>query len=318
MEKKNTDYTFIKPTLSTKDLHSPFLVEEDNAFSLPYGKIDMKNYYFQGIRINHRKIFYNGHYSFSNQNELDVVNLQFNIKGKYLIQHMGYEYAIGGRRHNIIYSKGTNNTFNNLDLIAETFEIQIVPERFLEIVKDSTESLKKFADNMLKGVPAVLSADSPFITPDLQKVINDITNCAYSGKLKQMFLLSKSIELLVIQAENHEKSQQVNYCKSRDDKEKILYAREFLIKNHNAPPSLSELSKEVGMNEYKLKRGFKETFQTTVFGYLAEYRLERARNALLEKQKSISEIAYELGYSSPQHFSLAFKKKFGLSPGKSK
>ena len=41
-----------------------------------------------------------------------------------------------------------------------------------------------------------------------------------------------------------------------------------------------------------------------------------AKNHLLENNKSISQIASDLGYSSLPHFSYAFKKKFGLSPAK--
>jgi AraC-like DNA-binding protein len=88
--------------------------------------------------------------------------------------------------------------------------------------------------------------------------------------------------------------------------------------NLETPPTLSELARIVGINEYKLKRGFKETFGNTVFGYLGDARLEMAKNDLLENKKSVSDISAELGYSSVQHFSNAFKKKFGLSPGKLK
>lgn len=318
MEKRQTDFTFFKPLLSCSGLRSPELQEEEKSLSLPYGSLEIKQYYFDGIRINHRKIDYNGHYFFTNENDLEVVNLQFNLKGKYKIQHQGNEYIVKGRQHNIVYSKGTNNTFINEDLHAETFEVQIEPDRFQEIVKDSNDALKRFVENMQDGKPVVLSFNSPFITPELQSIINDMVHCRFQGSLKKMFLLSKSIELLVVQAEAHEKAGNNVYCKRNEDKEKLLYAREYLIKNHESPPTLSELSKEVGMNEYKLKRGFKETFQTTVFGYLAEYRLEMARKALMDNQKSLSQIAYELGYSSPQHFSVAFKKKFGVSPGRTK
>jgi AraC-like DNA-binding protein len=81
-----------------------------------------------------------------------------------------------------------------------------------------------------------------------------------------------------------------------------------------SPPSLSQLAKIAGINEYKLKRGFKEMFNNTVFGYLAEARLELAKNDLVQSNKKVIEIASALGYCSLQHFSHAFKKKFGISP----
>ena len=79
-------------------------------------------------------------------------------------------------------------------------------------------------------------------------------------------------------------------------------------------PAGTELSRIAGINEFKLKRGFKEVFGQTVFGYLNDERMDLAKSDLLEKQKSITEIAFELGFSSVQHFSNAFKKKFGVSP----
>jgi AraC-like DNA-binding protein len=70
----------------------------------------------------------------------------------------------------------------------------------------------------------------------------------------------------------------------------------------------------VGLNEYKLKRGFKETFNTTVFGYLADQRLNLAQQYLRDTDKTAAEISAELGYCTPQHFNNAFKRKFGFTP----
>jgi AraC family transcriptional regulator, transcriptional activator of the genes for pyochelin and ferripyochelin receptors len=123
--------------------------------------------------------------------------------------------------------------------------------------------------------------------------------------------------LLVLQAEisNLALMPAYHYLKSAHDKECIIYAQQYLMKHVESPPSLSQLSKIVGINEYKLKRGFKEMFNNTVFGYLAEARLELAKNDLLETDKKVNEIASDLGYCSVPHFSHAFKKKFGFSPG---
>jgi AraC family transcriptional activator of pyochelin receptor len=68
------------------------------------------------------------------------------------------------------------------------------------------------------------------------------------------------------------------------------------------------------INEFKLKKGFKESFSQTVFEYLSDVRLEIGKNDLLEKKKTVSEIPFNLGYSSLQHFSTSFKRKFGVPP----
>lgn len=259
---------------------------------------------------------FSGHYHIEKTNELDVVSLEFNLKGNYIIHHFCNVYNTKSPQHNIIYSPKTHNTFENAELFGETFKIQFAVPIFLRMVQDSNETLKRFADKLLEGNPVVIAPNSLTINFQLHQAIRDILTCKYSGGLKKLFFLSKCIEILVLQAEAYHQAvtkQSIRYSKA-EDQERMVYAKDYLIQHVNDPPSLSELSKIIGVNEYKLKRGFKETFNTTVFGYLSDYRLDRARQQLLETNQSVSEVAYALGYSSPQHFSNAFKKKFGVAP----
>ncbi|MGD1918600.1 MAG: helix-turn-helix transcriptional regulator [Pleurocapsa sp.] len=80
------------------------------------------------------------------------------------------------------------------------------------------------------------------------------------------------------------------------------------------PPSLLALAKLVGLNDYKLKLGFRHCYETTVFVYLRSQRLEKARQLLLETNLSVSEIARIVGFSSLSRFGAAFKRQFGISP----
>jgi len=43
--------------------------------------------------------------------------------------------------------------------------------------------------------------------------------------------------------------------------------------------------------------------------------IDKAKTVLLNSNATVSEIAYELGYQYPQHFSKVFKRKTGMSPG---
>ena len=75
-----------------------------------------------------------------------------------------------------------------------------------------------------------------------------------------------------------------------------------------------ELARQVGMCDYNLKRGFKEAFGTTVFGYLRDRRLEKAQQLLLEQKMTVASVARAVGYDSPTSFTTAFKRKFGVGP----
>lgn len=309
-------HTFYQPHVTMHDLHSRDLVERVISVSVSYGEVTVWYCHFDGICISHMQNKFAGHYHIEKSNDLDVVSLEFNLKGNYIIRHFGNVYKTKSPQHNIIYSTGTHNTFENAELLGETFKIQFALPLFLRMVKDSNDTLKRFTDKLLEGKPVVIAQHSLIVNFQLQQAIRDILSCSFSGGLKKLFLLSKSIEILVLQAEAYHQvanSQPVIYRRAEDN-ERIVYAKEYLIQHVNNPPSLSELSKIIGLNEYKLKRGFKETFNTTVFGYLSDYRLDKAKQQLLEKNQSVSEVAYALGYSSPQHFSNAFKKKFGVAP----
>jgi len=168
----------------------------------------------------------------------------------------------------------------------------------------------------LKGNSVMLSEEWGAIDNNIQQVIRQIVHCNYADQLKKLFLLSKSIELLVLSAEacKAADSRKEVFIKNKTDKEKLIAVRDLINQRLDSPPNLSEIARTVGLNEYKLKRGFKETFNNTVFGYLTEQRLQLAYQYLRDTEKTAAEISYELGYATPQHFNNAFKKKFGVTP----
>ncbi len=306
--------------LSGKDFNSDKLVENTIILNLPFADAKMQQWYFNGIRMGYSNWHYKDRVEMECKGDLDMVTLYFNMKGKTTIGNKNFKkpFELGKYQHNLFYSQNGEGTLKNEELYINTFMIQFNPDAFLRLTQDANDVLKRFGDNVMEGKAVALSDHSLYMDINMLNAINSIVNCKYQDDLKKMFLLSKSIELLVLQAEayNTLHSPSPKYLKTEYDKERIVYAREYLVQHLDMPPSLGDLARVAGINEYKLKRGFKEMFGNTVFGYLAETRLELAKTDLLEKKKSAGEIAFELGYSSVQHFSTAFKKKFGVPPTK--
>ncbi|MEQ8262943.1 MAG: AraC family transcriptional regulator [Pseudohaliea sp.] len=98
------------------------------------------------------------------------------------------------------------------------------------------------------------------------------------------------------------------------DVNRIYEARDIVLANLETPPSLAELSRAVGVCQTKLKAGFKAIFGATVFEYIRARQMERGLELLLGTDKSISEIAYEVGYRYPANFTHAFKRHFNYLP----
>ncbi|WP_298740530.1 AraC family transcriptional regulator [uncultured Chitinophaga sp.] len=102
------------------------------------------------------------------------------------------------------------------------------------------------------------------------------------------------------------------------DKERLYAAREYVKEHMFDPISLMQVARHCGLNDFKLKKGFKALFGTTVFGYLNELKMDYGRQMLLASACTVAEAGYVLGYTDSYNFSKAFKKYFGYPPGKLK
>ncbi len=271
-----------------------------------------------GIRLGHAVSTFKELTSFSSGTATDVVRMHFGLKGDYRFTYkqLNKTYDLIGSHHNIMWSQGFDMTVENKTLQLETFGVQFPQDMFIQFTQNTTGPIQRFAQNIMDGKNAMLADNWAAINPAIQQVIQQVIHCSYTGELQKLFLLSKSIELLVLCAEtyNDAAAQKETFIKTKTDKEKIIAVRDLVNERVHCPPNLTEIAKTVGLNEYKLKRGFKETFNTTVFGYLAEQRLFLAKQYLNDTQKTAAEISFELGYATPQHFNNAFKKKFGVTP----
>ena len=151
------------------------------------------------------------------------------------------------------------------------------------------------------------------ITPTQQQVLKQIFHCAYQGLTRQFYLEAKVLELLALQFDQMLSSPQ-SPALAVNDIDRIYQAREILIREMTGPPSLTELARQVQLNERKLKEGFRQVFKTTVFGYLQTYRLQQARQLLQAGGTTVQATAHDVGDASRSSFVAAFKKQFGVTP----
>lgn len=320
-ELKNEDQSAFKADFNGHGFNDRNFKEDAFEVTIPFGQIKAKQWQFDGIKIMYSETQLEKPAELDWKGDSELVTMHFNLQGRTSINQAGMAdaYELNSNQHNLFYGTKAEGKMKFDELAMKSFMIQFSKDSFLSLSKDGNESLRKFADNIVSGKPVAFSDNNLNIDLPLLNCIHSFLTCSYSDSLKKMFFLSKTIEMLVLQAESFDKTlRSTSYLKSDYDKERILFARDYLLKNAASPPSLVELSKIAGINEYKLKKGFKELFHQTAFAYLADVKLELAKHDLLEGKKQATEVAFELGYSSLQHFSSAFKKKFGISPSQVK
>jgi AraC-like DNA-binding protein len=98
---------------------------------------------------------------------------------------------------------------------------------------------------------------------------------------------------------------------------KAIYALKLRLQTRpEEAPDIAALAKEAGMSEPKMRKLFKQTFGKGVFEYYQAGRMQRAAQLLREKQLTVSEVGYQLGFSNLSHFSRVFEQHMGLKPKK--
>jgi AraC family transcriptional regulator, transcriptional activator of the genes for pyochelin and ferripyochelin receptors len=278
--------------------------------------LQQTNWSGHGIRITHAVAEFEDARVHRGASDDDMVRLHFGVRGDYSVRYpeLGRSYDLVGGHHNVLYSRPFDLEFINKTTSLETFGVQFPVAQFVSYVDGATDLLSRFCERIANGGNGILFEEWAPMNPAIDQTIRQIVDCRYAEGLKDLFLLSKSIELLVMSIEAASNAPATGYVKTSTDRDKLVAARDCVNARLTRPPSLSEIAKLVGLNEYKLKRGFKEMFGSTVFAYLTRQRLELARQHLLDTEKNVAEIAFELGYATPQHFSHAFKKQFGVAP----
>ncbi|MEJ8546266.1 helix-turn-helix transcriptional regulator [Brevibacillus borstelensis] len=154
-------------------------------------------------------------------------------------------------------------------------------------------------------------------SPHISHIVEQMKQCPYSGRLQKLYLEGKAYELLACQLDAAEKEEERIRAASKlkaDDIQCLHQAREILSRTWKEPPGLLELARLVGLNDYKLKLGFKELFGTTVFGYVRGLRMNEARKILEQGEANVSEAATMVGYHNLSHFASLFRKTFGYNP----
>lgn len=318
---KGTDF-ILHDTFYEENLGNLLVAEKREIFSFPFGDAELVRIAFAGIYIVYgdMQLYESRRLHFRMDDHHDLVEMHFTLSGKGIMidDLSGGKYTFQQNEHNLHYTPSFNGVgeYEQQDRY-KFFEVHFNTQFFIGLAQSGSPGLRRFADIIARGRASQLSMQNLPISFAMHQCIRDVMECSCEGGLKLLYLQSKCIELLTLQAQMYENAgkQKSSIITHSSDKESIWHARDYLLQHSLNPPSLTELAKIAGINEFKLKQGFKQVFNNTVYGYLSDYKLVQAREQLLGGGIAIKEIADALGYSSVQHFSNAFRKKFGVTPG---
>lgn len=244
-----------------------------------------------------------------------VFILEGNVESRfsYLTQPLHFS----SRNHNIQYSTSFAGSHiinsGNFQALTITYDIA-----YLNSLLQSSENttLEKLGKNVNRRENYLATPHSVNWDGQIAEVIQSVRQSKFQGPTHYIFIESKMMELFVLQME-HLHTLQLTSMKEKwrkEDQEKIFAVKEYLDRAYLHPLTMKDLTYEFGLNEFKLKKGYKHFFNTTVFAYILHLRMLKAKALLSDPQMTISEVAQFIGYNNTGSFSYEFKKRFGYSP----
>lgn len=163
--------------------------------------------------------------------------------------------------------------------------VEINPSTLHSFVASPEEALPQNLQHLIKCPGQETYLRSGNTQPMMATVLQQILHCPYQGMVKRAYLEGKLLELIALVLDHEITIQQGEVKKGAlkpEQIERIHYAKEILLRDMYNPPSLVELARQVGLNDFLLKKGFRQVFGNTVFGELQAYRLELAKQLLTE------------------------------------
>lgn len=217
-------------------------------------------------------------------------------------------------QYNLTYTPFVQNKANlKAGNIFLTFDIHFtIP--YLEKLAPHFPVLDRFLSKVIKGQPADMSKMDRYLSPAMIQVVNSLLNCPYKNGVATFFIEAKIVELLLMVLQDCSEENPLGATILTEyDKEMLRSMKSYVEKEFENPLTLKELSKKFTINEYKLKKGFKFLFGTTVFDHMNTIRMDKAHQLILETELSISEIADLTGFEDRAAFDKAFKRHFGYT-----
>lgn len=291
--------------------------------------VQLKDYIGNGY---FREIFFDGvHIAFGDarlseklllgfETDYESIEMHFALKGKNTAFSDTFEKEISfeAHNHNLIYANGMNGKMEWENEHFQVFEINLAPSFFKRFLPQKHQLFDAFRTAIEKGNSGLLHQKHRPISHKMYAMIDEMISCERTGIFKRMFLEAKVIELLLLQLEQFANDTFSHSTLKKSDVDKIYAVREFILQNLDTACSLIDLAHFVGTNDFILKKGFKELFGTTVFGFWNDAKMEQAKLLLTEQDMNVGEVSLQIGYKNQRHFSTAFKRKYGVLPSQLK
>ena len=229
------------------------------------------------------------------------------------IEGIGELYLAEGQ-FNILHGSNLKGTrFMEEGQEYRSFRVSYSPDILSDFLPVFSSLEEWFSSDLSQ--PKLLFKNHPLLTVKMKDIIENIIHCSYADELRRFYLDMKTKEFLFLSMMPTGQEITSSVWLTPHSMELVHESKRLLENNVEQHLNITDIARQLDINEFKLKAGFKKIFGVSMFDYLIQTKMQKAKNLVLETDKPIKEIARITGYSTKQSFLNAFKKYFHNTPG---
>ena len=173
----------------------------------------------------------------------------------------------------------------------------------------ATQLLKKL--DLLPAPKVAIKAIPNYVNHSLQNCLKSQYSPSLKKVIAQARILDYLTELTKFICEDTSKKESSN----KAAKKRIKDLKQYLLNLEGKLPTINALAIQFSRSARLLNEEFQNEYGDSIFNFVLNHRLNAAHEAISNTTTPLKQLAERLGYAHVNHFSSAFKKKFGYSPG---
>ncbi len=249
-------------------------------------------------------VFNDKYYYMHYHEELEII---ITIKGKINVTVNNNIYNLDEHEFLLINSNNLHNIRHN-DYPDSIVYAIVFSKRLIEINKTTIIETNIINNLFERKFEAVKIKDDDFYN-EIKQNYSSIKDNENGYQLLIVILLLKLFYKIYI---NYDKLE-IKENNSKNN-ERIRAAIDYITKNYDNYINVNDIAKICNMSVGETSRLFKKIVRKAPIEYLIEFRIKIASTLLIKTDMNITEIATSTGFSSPNYFTISFKKNMGLTP----
>jgi len=298
--------------IKTDDLPAYFQIQEQRLHqALPeeLGK-GYSNVYQLDADLNYIETSYTPNKNLSVLSQIDAEEPRMVVT----LALMGQSEFIDNRGEQLVFNSGYTSiaTFNSSIGERQYHAHQTIKQLRLSVSKNWLDRYfgEQRTAHLFNSKAVQLLSHQPISAPGMMAA-QQLLNTQVIPEMQRVFMHAQALSLLAAELTGLYQEK----IKFTDrDKAIALLARDILQREFQQPPSVAKLAKQVGVNQFKLKKLFHHFFSNTPYGLLLDIRMNKAYQLLASSHYQVSAVAELVGYQHANNFSVAFSKYFGIPP----